>query len=72
MPKLRKIKLYLTNKEDTYLEVIRIGEVYISKREIRILCENQKKLEEYIIIKDDLTPEKWESNIGNLKQYFFK
>ena len=72
MPRLRKIKLYLTNKEDTYLEVIRIGEVYISKREIRILYEDQKKLEEYVIIKDDLTSEKWESNIGNLKQYFFK
>ncbi len=72
MPKLRKVELHLSNKKDVNLEVIRIGEVYISKGEIRILYEDQKKLEEYVIIKDDLTLENWENNIRNLKQHFFK
>ena len=70
MPKLRKLKLHLTNEKDIELELIKIGELYISNEEIKILYENKSQLKEILIKRDNLDYSKWDYNIRTLKYYF--
>ena len=70
MPKLRKLKLHLTNEESIELELIKIGELYISNEEIKILYEDKFQLKEILIKRDNLDYSKWDYNIRTLKYYF--
>jgi len=70
LPKLRKLKLHLTNEESIELELIKIGELYISNEEIKILYEDKFQLKEILIKRDNLDYSKWDYNIRTLKYYF--
>jgi len=70
LPKLRKLKLHLTNEKDIELELIKIGELYISNEEIKILYEDKSQLKEILIKRDNLDYPKWSYNIRTLKYYF--
>ena len=70
LPKLRKLKLHLTNEKDIELELIKIGELYISNEEIKILYEDKSQLKEILIKRDNLDYPKWDYNIRTLKYYF--